>query len=610
MVSNLEDIEIEDPNNNIWEIFKNNLQGEIASKLQEYEEYVENERIKPEYNYNQRNQLIREANDRLREDVIQLLTDANKNIGLTPDQKGFISDLIGKLENGEENVERVNEQLRDSRTSNSGSNSPTSVTPSGDGSSGQNSSPDNTGGGGNGGGDDGDPGSPASGGGDGTPGGDNPQGTPADRDPAAPGAEDQGNDDENQRRDGDNEQPGGPDIERLGFPGGMSGGARSLIRRAFESIYRVPFINRMTAKLGIAYNEIWMQRHEKKAAQKRDKVSNLDNQIDAIQQSIQEMSNERERAQQENAAGTAPLISNIRKGEKRLRKLRKKRDKAQSKFEKRDNKMSTYANRRDGIADKLIHRYDEKLRPFEDRMERQRQAVYRLEMDQAVMAERHDREMQRLDRIKQLRDQRWDNLRQAGVSERQANKSVEWQDDRMRSIRDSIEAERRQLEDRKARIDKQMARIDKKANRRRDIQDTYKRVKERRPLRTTTTDRERTPDIRERESVSDHVGERAGGEQQERRRESRTVSDFVENWNTYLSNEVGEDNVPQGERIDINHFVVSLQRSHHGLDQNSRFGFDNFERLLRAYFRINNVRDQNLEQRFNYFYDNYIRNPQ
>jgi len=47
-----------------------------------------------------------------------------------------------------------------------------------------------------------------------------------------------------------------------------------------------------------------------------------------------------------------------------------KKIKKQSKFEAIDNKLKLYTNERDRVADKLIGRYEEKLKPMEAELER------------------------------------------------------------------------------------------------------------------------------------------------------------------------------------------------------------------------------------------------
>lgn len=61
----------------------------------------------------------------------------------------------------------------------------------------------------------------------------------------------------------------------------MSDKAKEYAGRAYEGLYKIPVVNRVVAKVEIAYKQFWADRHEEKAVKFKGKIESI-NQRDSL----------------------------------------------------------------------------------------------------------------------------------------------------------------------------------------------------------------------------------------------------------------------------------------------------------------------------------------
>lgn len=121
-------------------------------------------------------------------------------------------------------------------------------------------------------------------------------------------------------------------------------GLSDTAKEVFSSVYegasaglKTIGADKLFNKIGIAYNQFWIDR-------KTDKAVQLKNEMDSLNSELAQN------------PGMDPSDKN---------KIENKKDKLQSRIEKRENRIRLYMNKRDNLAEKFVLSYENKLIPLE-----------------------------------------------------------------------------------------------------------------------------------------------------------------------------------------------------------------------------------------------------
>jgi hypothetical protein len=87
----------------------------------------------------------------------------------------------------------------------------------------------------------------------------------------------------------------------------MSESGKKIANQVYEGLYKIPGIKRVVGKLEIAYNQFWLERHEKKALEFKNKMDGFDIKIRALDQSKKEIESVIENLKQQNIPGVDSL---------------------------------------------------------------------------------------------------------------------------------------------------------------------------------------------------------------------------------------------------------------------------------------------------------------
>ncbi|MFA6408516.1 MAG: hypothetical protein WCW36_03595 [Candidatus Paceibacterota bacterium] len=274
-------------------------------------------------------------------------------------------------------------------------------------------------------------------------------------------------------------------VENRGFFGSMSEAGKRIATQAYEGLHKIPFTDNVIGdKLGIAYNRFWLDKHEKKAAALKSEMDSLDLQSKAFDESKKEMESVFKNLGIE---GSPKLLLDLKNMDRRKTELLNKKDRIQSEFEARENKAKLYTNERDRIADKLISRYDEKLKPIEDKLEQLKTDAYTEDLLAEVAEVKQKELVARLIDIRKRETRIEESLSRAGMSVREVgnNEAIKMLRGILAQGRNDLIAGKKLLEQQKRRrsdIYKKLMKVDAKSNPYRDSREKIVRVKDGRPI--------------------------------------------------------------------------------------------------------------------------------
>ncbi len=363
-------------------------------------------------------------------------------------------------------------------------------------------------------------------------------------------------------------------LENKSFFERMSSKAREIANRLYEGVYKIPVVNRIVGKLEIAYNQFWIDRHQEKATQLREKIDGVDLQLAALEQSKKEIESAVDDLKKQNIFGAAESLQiKLQDIDRERMALLNKKDKFLTKFEARDNKLKLYTNERDRIADKLIARYEEKLKPMEAELERLQTFNDQLDLLIAVTEAKHNQQLTKLNDIEKKKIQIEETLRKTGMSERKIRnfEAIKQLEKIVADGREKIKTEKEILARRKAEINKKIARVDAKANPYRDKREEFVRIKKGRPVKFEVAARQREEVFVGEEEIKVHRRVEAVDEKRLK------IAIFLAEWNTLVK----ERYKNAGKNIDVKDFLKET-----GLSKTDELDFEDFKNILSRYYKF------------------------
>jgi len=389
--------------------------------------------------------------------------------------------------------------------------------------------------------------------------------------------------------------------ENQGFFSKMSENGKKIASQIYEGLYKTPGVNKVVGKLEIAYNQFWIDKHEEKVIKLKNKIDNLDLKNSLLNQSKKEIESVTKGLKQQNIPGVESLQLKLKNIDRQNLKLLNKKDKIQSKFEYRDNKMKLYVNERDKIADKLISRYNEKLKPIEKELGVLQTYKDQVDLLVAVTEAEHKEQIIKLDDIEIKKIKIEKALRRIGMSEKEIKKfeAVKTLENFLTQGRKNIKVEKENLVLKKTEINKRITKVDKRANPYRDKREEFVRVKEGRPLVIKVATRKRREDFKREEEIKSHAREEEL-ETVEENKERLETSFYISGWNIYLQKKYGKD--ISNEFIDQKDFLEET-----GLSGNHKLDFKDFRNILGKYLKYKKLSTDKFNKNINRFFKEKIK---
>lgn len=393
--------------------------------------------------------------------------------------------------------------------------------------------------------------------------------------------------------------------ENQNFFSKMSENAKSLANEAYEGLYKIPGVNRIVGKLEIGYNQFWSDKHEKKALNLKNEMNELDFQMKAKKYKEEKINSAIKNLEARGSFGGNLQLKLQKLNEEKLI-LENKKDKTQSKFESRDNNIKLYINKRDAIADKLINRYEEKLKPMEKELEELQTLKDQAELSATVAEVKHKEQIEKLKEEEEEKLKIEEELREGGLSKEEIEEATREIENSITEGYLIIEKEKLEFAQEKEKLNKKIAKVDKKANPYRDKREEFNRIKQKRPLNIEVETRKRAENIHHEEEIKAHTRKNAPEntyaesssttsnqtltessfdfetppvfETPEEKIIKLEIPSYINSWNNYLKI-YGKDDF--NVFIDGNDFLKKT-----GFSKNKTLEFSDFKNILKKYYKV------------------------
>lgn len=145
----------------------------------------------------------------------------------------------------------------------------------------------------------------------------------------------------------------------------LSDSAKEFATKIYESMETQS--DKVLGRVGIAFNQFWIDRHEGKSNKIHEKIVGLDEKINKIDESTNKLTTSME-ALKTRGINTDKFERKIEDIQLKKQAIALKREKQQMKYENREEKKNLFVSRRNEIVDRLIGYQEEKLNPIEKKI--------------------------------------------------------------------------------------------------------------------------------------------------------------------------------------------------------------------------------------------------
>ncbi|MBU0534809.1 hypothetical protein KKC62_01350 [Patescibacteria group bacterium] len=314
----------------------------------------------------------------------------------------------------------------------------------------------------------------------------------------------------------------------------LSGKAKDFATDVFEHVEKMQIGDRILGRLKITYNQFWVDKHDEKANLIKDginkvggRISELDEKSVEITSSMQELSGR--------GVITPSLQKRLNAIEKEKIRLEFDKEKKQARYNARVEKKTTFIEKRNAIADKLIEYYDGRLEPIENKISKLQLSADVMELDLKVDEIKHKDSVAKLDEIEEIK-KRLET--KAGVS----RKDIREIERHLKTGRKAAEKEQKDVFDLRLEIIEQKERIqqidEKKAEPYRTKREQFEKIKEQNaanpPNREALKQRDEARYIQGVKDLEEKVMPEAI--ETSSKQKLWDLDNLVENWNRELTN--------------------------------------------------------------------------
>ncbi|MCX8015842.1 MAG: hypothetical protein N2692_00845 [Patescibacteria group bacterium] len=358
--------------------------------------------------------------------------------------------------------------------------------------------------------------------------------------------------------------------------------AKDIARKTYEKIYNTEGVNRLAGKLETALSQKRVNVYEEKLLTFKNAIDQIDYRINLFNQAEKELTDYKENFLKSNIPGLEGIDNQLKKIREEREKLLNKKDKIASKFEIEKNKRDVYVEKRNIIAQRLIDYYNQKIKPFEQKMEILNQRKNDLENKWKETTKQYEERIMVLEKQK---NDLYQILTKIGLSERKINN-----DSTIKTLEKLINDTKKQLNSQRIAIEKQILeaekRIEKINNRMRpqvEKRNEFLRIIERAPL-DVSINKEEDNKEEEKEEKKEEVVKMEETEEKEKAIEMR-IEEFLKYWDNYLKASSRKDfenyqfsekqfiekfNISPKKPMDIKNFVVLLKNFYDDYPKNQQ----------------------------------------
>jgi DNA repair exonuclease SbcCD ATPase subunit len=348
---------------------------------------------------------------------------------------------------------------------------------------------------------------------------------------------------------------------------------RDFVDSVYEGIHKIPLVNRVAAKLEIAYDNKLIDYHDAKASDHKFKLDNYSDIINSLEESKEDLYDGIKELKAMGISGSDSLLKKIDKIDKKIEKLSLKKEKYQNKFDASEEKKESFIEDRDAVADRMIAKYEEKLDPLQEKIDDLQSIYDETELDRSSLRIKHRAAKEELAEIDQIRLNIQRALKNINYSERKVNKEKS-----IKELKKVIAQTNSKMDAEKNALNKKLSGISKKIDKVLAKASPYKnRVKEFQNLKINK--RFHTDSLAE--SKIDKIRTEQTVEKKVEKGPRFAVQDFILSWNTKITKKYGSDS-----RFLVNETDFSNETS---FEMDFPIKKEEFVKTLKQYLRLKKV---------------------
>ncbi len=171
----------------------------------------------------------------------------------------------------------------------------------------------------------------------------------------------------------------------------LSDSGKEFATKIFESIETQS--DKVLGRVGIAFNQFWIEKHEGKSTKIHEKIEGLDEKISKVDDSTSKISASIE-VLKNRGINTDKFERQIENNRIKKEALTLKREQQQMRYENREEKKNLFVSRRNEIVDRLIGYQEERLNPINEKIKKMNNDIdkerFNLQIDRIKHIERED----------------------------------------------------------------------------------------------------------------------------------------------------------------------------------------------------------------------------
>lgn len=322
----------------------------------------------------------------------------------------------------------------------------------------------------------------------------------------------------------------------------MSDRAKAMAGKAYETLHKIPLVNRMVGRMEIAYKQVWADVHDSDARFVKGKIEVLDADTARSNREKAEIVENIKHLGKMNMAGASSLESLLRELDKKQAKIANQRSSLQVKLERSNGKNQTYIDRRDAVADRFIAEYSEKLEPHEKKLEALLAREAEIDLNTSLAEVTHGEKQAELKVAEQRVAGLVAILKSSGWSDGKINAypAVKYQREAMAKEKETIKKRQEAIAKGKREIRAEIAKTNADATPYRHKRDEFQRIKDRRPAQPQAGTAPRLEVVGDRSVAVDVDGEPVA-EVKEQGPEKFELNLAIKNWNKFMNDKYGRN---------------------------------------------------------------------
>ncbi len=384
-------------------------------------------------------------------------------------------------------------------------------------------------------------------------------------------------------------------LGRKNFFSKMSEQARAIAVSAYEGFKKIPGVDKVIGRLGISYNQFWINRWDKKAFNAKGKAESLheinDDQITELNKTKKELESAIADLEKSGASNADSLKLRLTVLGKKMEELEAKNSSADEKFRRTNEKKEKYVTERNRIADKLIEKYEKSLKPLENTLEGLETERLKAELLTAAAEARYEIMQDQLERIEKQKERVKSILEQSGESERKIriDGTIKELEAKLKTQRQKIERENENLERKNKEISERIDKVKSKADVYRQEKAEFEGVKKRGPGVIAPIEAKKQPEEAPLDTPEEIEEEESKEEQ------AKSISDLIARWNSEFKGDKSVvSNLP--EFINSTPFLKAIKYS-----PDQKVTLKGFKKIVEVYFKLRKIPSGKFKELFNKF---------